>query len=66
MADEKQDQERTDRDSERSDEAHWQVAEEGAEDENAPTQKTKKGYEIPVPRRGDFFGNLRKVIKPEK
>jgi len=66
MGDEKQDEERTDRDSERSDEAHWQVAEEGAEPEDAPAQKTAKGYEIPIPTRGDFFGNLKKVIRPDK
>jgi hypothetical protein len=29
-------------------------------------QKTKKGHEIPVPRRGDFFRNLKKAATPEK
>ena len=33
MAGKKQDHERTDRDYERSEEAHWQVAEAGAEEE---------------------------------
>lgn len=33
MADEKRDQERADRNHERSEEAHWQVAESGAEEE---------------------------------
>jgi hypothetical protein len=33
VTDEKQDQERADRNRERSDEAHWQVAEAGAEEE---------------------------------
>jgi hypothetical protein len=42
MTDEPQEAEnREDRDRERSDEAHWRVAEEGAEDE--PTQKTERG-----------------------
>lgn len=37
---------RKDRDQERSDEAHWRVAEEGAEDEgDGPKQKTEKGHE---------------------
>ncbi len=31
-----------------------------------PTEKTPKGYEVPVPRRGEFFANLKKVAKPEK
>jgi hypothetical protein len=37
---------RKDRDRERSDEAHWRVAEEGAEDQDdGPKQKTEKGQE---------------------
>lgn len=48
MTDDPQETEaREDRD--RSDEAHWRVAEEGAEDE--PNQKTEKGLETPVPKR---------------
>jgi hypothetical protein len=45
MTDEPQEAEnREDRNRERSDEAHWRVAEEGAEDE--PKQKTEKGLEM--------------------
>ena len=29
-----------------------------------PTQITEKGFEIPVPKRRDFIGNLRKAAKP--
>jgi hypothetical protein len=60
MTDEPQEAEnREDRDRERSDEAHWRVAEEGAEDE--PKQKAEKDPEIPVPKRADFFANLQKL-----
>jgi hypothetical protein len=31
-----------------------------------PTEKTAKGYEVPIPKRGDFFANLKKVAKPER
>lgn len=31
---------------------------------NEPKQKTPQGYEIPIPRRADFFGNLTKAAKP--
>ena len=27
-------------------------------------QKTKKGAEIPIPKRGDFFKNLKKAATP--
>ena len=30
------------------------------------TQVTPKGHEIPVPTRGYFFENLKKVTAPEK
>jgi hypothetical protein len=30
------------------------------------TQKTPKGHEIPVPKRGDFFGDLKKAATPDK
>jgi len=30
------------------------------------TQKTKEGKDIPIPKRGDFFGNLKKAAAPEK
>jgi len=29
-------------------------------------QKTPKGHEIPVPKRGDFFSDLKKAATPEK
>jgi hypothetical protein len=29
--------------------------------DSEPKQKTKKDYEIPVPKRGDFFRNLKKA-----
>lgn len=32
----------------------------------ASKQTTKKGTEIPIPKRGDFFGNLKKVAAPQK
>ena len=32
----------------------------------AKTQKTKKGAEIPVPKRGDFLKNLKKAATPSK
>lgn len=31
-----------------------------------PTQKTAKGYEIPVPKRRDFDQMLTKLAKPPK
>ena len=31
--------------------------------EGEPSQKTEKKLEIPVPKRGEFFGNLGKVAK---
>lgn len=31
-----------------------------------PTQRTEKGLEIPIPTRGEFFGNLAKVAKPSR
>ena len=30
------------------------------------TQKTLKGYEIPVPKRGDFLSDLKKATTPTK
>jgi hypothetical protein len=29
-------------------------------------QRTPKGHEIPIPKRGDFFDNLKKAATPEK
>ena len=31
-----------------------------------PTEKTRQGYEVPVPKRGEFFANLKKVAKVGK
>lgn len=30
-------------------------------DPKPPTEKTRKGLEVPVPKRGEFFANLKKV-----
>jgi len=32
----------------------------------AKTQKTKDGIDIPIPKRGDFFSNLKKAAAPER
>jgi hypothetical protein len=37
-----------------------------AKEEPMPTERTPKGYEVPVPKRGEFFANLKKVSKPER
>jgi hypothetical protein len=29
-----------------------------------PTQTTETGYEIPIPKRRDFMGNLKRLSKP--
>jgi len=31
-----------------------------------PTERTPKGLEVPVPKRDEFFGNLKKVAEPDK
>lgn len=31
-----------------------------------PTEKTPKGLDVPIPRRTDFFANLKKVAKVGK
>ena len=64
MSEEPQDQDRVDRDQERSTEAHWRAAEAAAGD--APKQKTSKGLEIPVPKRKDVMDALRKLVQPAK
>ena len=64
MTEKPQDEDRLDRDRERSTEAHWRAAEEAAED--TPKQKTPKGLEIPVPKRKDVEDDLRKLVQPEK
>jgi hypothetical protein len=38
---------------------------EPAETEPKQKQKTKTGAEIPVPKRGEFFENLKRASKPE-
>jgi hypothetical protein len=46
VSEDERDEDRGDRDRERSGEAHWRVAEEGAEDKDAgPKQKTEKSQE---------------------
>jgi hypothetical protein len=44
--------------------ADWEG--EGGTPAPEPTQKTPKGFEIPLPKRGSIFEALRKVIKPVK
>jgi hypothetical protein len=31
-----------------------------------PTEKTPKGFEVPVPKRSEFFANLKKVARVGK
>jgi hypothetical protein len=33
--------------------------------EKRPTEQTPKGLEVPVPKRGEFFDNLKKIAKPK-
>ena len=38
-----------------------------AEPKRNRTERTPKGLEVPVPKRGEFFGNLKKIAgKPPK
>jgi hypothetical protein len=30
------------------------------------TERTAEGIDVPTPKRKDFFGNLEKVVKPDK
>ena len=32
-------------------------------DKREPTERTPKGLEVPVPKRGEFFDNLKKIAK---
>ena len=64
MADERQD--RSERDRDRSDEAHWQVAESGAEQMDASKQRTPAGDETPVRKRRDVMDALKKLVQPAK
>jgi hypothetical protein len=34
--------------------------------EEEPKQKTLKGHEIPLPKRGQIFTAFRKIVKPAK
>ena len=35
------------------------------EQRDEPTERTPKGLQVPVPKRGEFFDNLKKVARPE-
>jgi hypothetical protein len=37
-----------------------------ADEKAGPTERTPKGFEVPVPNREDFFGNLKRAAEPEK
>lgn len=37
----------------------------GNKQQDEPKQKTPKGQEIPIPKRGEFLRNLRKVAKTD-
>ncbi len=63
MSGEAQDQDRLDRDRERSAEAHWRAAEAAAEGEEAQT--TPPALEVPAPKLEDE-DDLRKLVRPEK
>ena len=34
-----------------------------AQDKSDRTEKTPKGFEVRVPKRGEFFSNLKKIAK---
>jgi hypothetical protein len=36
------------------------------EQREQPTERTPKGYEVRVPKRGEFFGNLRKAAEADE
>jgi hypothetical protein len=61
-----QDEDRQDRDRDRSSEAHWRAAEAATDQAGGPTQKTPKGLEIPVPKHRDVTDALRKLAQPVK
>lgn len=56
---------RANRDRERSHEAHWQVAEAGAEEADEPRRQTPKGQETPVPNRDDLVNDDDEINEPE-
>ncbi len=35
------------------------------EQREQPTERTPTGYEVPVPDRGEFFRNLKKIAEPD-
>jgi hypothetical protein len=37
-----------------------------AKEKPVPTEKTPKGAEVPIPKRSEFFANLKKVAKVGK
>jgi len=37
-----------------------------AQDKREPTEKTPKGFEVRIPKRGEFFSNLKKIAKADK
>lgn len=37
-----------------------------AKEKPVPTEKTPKGLEVPIPKRGEFFSNLKKIAKAGK
>lgn len=37
-----------------------------AKDEPPKTEKTKTGYEVPIPTREEFFKNLAKTAQPNR
>ena len=60
MPDEKQEQERADRDQERSEEAHWQVVEAGAEEEERPSEAARaSGNQSDDPENEESAGEQR-------
>jgi hypothetical protein len=34
-----------------------------AEPKREPTEKTRKGFEVPIPKRSEFFSNLKKIAR---
>jgi hypothetical protein len=37
-----------------------------AKEKPMPTEKTPQGHEVPVPKRGEFFANLKKAARVGK
>lgn len=36
------------------------------DEDEKPKETTPQGYEVPIPERRDFFGNLKRAAKPDK